>query len=206
MHHFICFSSSGRSAPTNSLEMSSDIGYFFEISFLFAIPPRNQVKVLRVPNKFQICGTCLHISLSTVVLNSRDRHEKTWRPTFSRLHNTPHNTPYPKKPTGIHWLLYDNNIPSLNSVKILTVRSVENFKVFEPTSIWSDCQPASQTASLPAVRPTSTRSMATDFSHNKGNHVQFTKLLFRLRFIHCAMAFLFILYPLTTCENLDRRC
>ena len=32
----------------------------------------------------------------------------------------------PKKTTGIHWLLYDNNVPSLNSVKILTVRLVEN--------------------------------------------------------------------------------
>ena len=53
--------------------------------------------------------------------------------------------------------------------------------------------------------------MAPDFSHNKGNRVRFTKLLFRLRFIHCAMAFLslsflFFLYPLTTCENLERRC
>ena len=25
------------------------------------------------------------LSSSTVVLNSRDRHEKTWRPTFTRL-------------------------------------------------------------------------------------------------------------------------
>ena len=33
----------------------------------------------------------LTISLSMVVLNSRDRHEKTWRPTFTRLHNSPHN-------------------------------------------------------------------------------------------------------------------
>ena len=69
-----------------------------------------------------------HVSLSTIVLNSRDRHKQTWCPTFWHLHNTLHNTPYPKKPSGIHWLLYDNNIPSLNSVKILTVRSVENFK------------------------------------------------------------------------------
>ena len=32
------------------------------------------------------------------VLNSGDRHEKTWRPTFLHLHNTPHNTPYLEKP------------------------------------------------------------------------------------------------------------
>ena len=42
-------------------------------------------------------------------------------------------------------------------------------------------------ASLPAVRPTSARSMALEISQNKDNCVRFTKLLFRLRFFHCAM-------------------
>ena len=42
------------------------------------------------------------ISLSTVVLNSRDRHEKTWRPTFTHLHHSPHNILFTKKPTKIH--------------------------------------------------------------------------------------------------------
>ena len=46
---------------------------------------------------------------------TRDQHEKTWRPTFSYLHNTPHNTPYPKKPTRIHWLLYDKLRENPNS-------------------------------------------------------------------------------------------
>ena len=45
----------------------------------------------------------------------------------------------PKKLIGIHWLFYDSTVPLLNSVKILTVQSVENFKILEPTSIWSDC-------------------------------------------------------------------
>ena len=45
-------------------------------------------------------------------------------------------------------------------------------------------------AGLPAIRPSSTRSMAPEFSH-RGNCVRFTKPLFRLRFIHCTMAFLF---------------
>ena len=48
-------------------------------------------------------------------------------------------------------------------------------------------------ASLPAVRPGCARCMAPDFSHNKGNHVGFTKLLFRLRFVHCAMVISFII-------------
>ena len=95
----------------------------------------------------------------------------------------------PKKPIGIHWLLYDNNIPSLNSMKILTVQSVENFKIFEPNSILSDCLPAC----LPAIRPTSTMSMTPDLSLNKGNRVRFTKLLFRLRFIHCAITVFLVL-------------
>ena len=32
----------------------------------------------------------------------------------------------PEKLTRIHWLLYDHTVPSLNSLKILTVQSVEN--------------------------------------------------------------------------------
>ena len=28
--------------------------------------------------------------------------QKTWRPTFTQLHNTPHNILYPKKPTKMH--------------------------------------------------------------------------------------------------------
>ena len=59
-----------------------------------------------------------------------------------------------------------------NAVKFPTMRSVEDFK---SSLISSDCLPAG----LPAVRPTSTRSMVPDFSHNKGNRVPFTKLLFR---------------------------
>ena len=36
----------------------------------------------------------------------------------------------PEKPTKIHWLRYDNNVPFLNAMKILTVRLVENLKFF----------------------------------------------------------------------------
>ena len=44
------------------------------------------------------------------------------------------------------------------------------------------------------IRPCSTSDMAPDFSHKKGNHVYFTKLLFRRSFIHCAMILPFILH------------
>ena len=38
----------------------------------------------------------LVVSLSTIVLNSRDRCEKTWHPAFMHLNNMPHNILYPK--------------------------------------------------------------------------------------------------------------
>ena len=43
-------------------------------------------------------------------------------------------------PGKIHWLFYDNNIPLLNSVKILyiTVQSVENSKNFQTYITQSD--------------------------------------------------------------------
>ena len=50
--------------------------------------------------------------------------------------------------------------------------------------ISSDC--------LPAIRPTSTRGMVPDFSHNEDNCIQFTKLLFQLRFYLLCMAFFFL--------------
>ena len=102
----------------------------------------------------------------------------------------------PEKTDQIHCFLYDSNVPSLNSVIILTVCSVENFKNFR-TYQYLVYLPTCQPACLPAVRPTSTKSMVPDFSHNKSNCVRFTKLLLRLGFIHCAMASLFILHCLS---------
>ena len=66
-------------------------------------------------------------------------------------------------------------------MKFPTMRLVEDFKIFQIfltacLPAWSACLPACRTACQPAVRPTSTWSMAPDFSHNKGNRVHFTKL------------------------------
>ena len=47
----------------------------------------------------------------------------------------------------------------------------------------------------PAVRPGCARYRAPEISHNKGNGGGFTKMLFRRRFTHCAMAIPFILLP-----------
>ena len=56
------------------------------------------------------------------------------------------------------------------------------------------CLTACWPASLPAVRPGFTMARAPMFSHNKGNCFGFMKLLYRRKFIHCAMMLPFILY------------
>ena len=69
---------------------------------------------------------------------------------------------------------------------ILKVKYTEfNFPYF--TTILSAYQPA--------VRPCSTMARASVFSHNKGNHVGFTKLLFRRTFIHCELHHSASFYP-----------
>ena len=61
--------------------------------------------------------------------------------------------------------------------------------------------PAWLPACLPAIRPTSSRSIDLVFSHNTEYWLANTDLLFRLRFIHCSMVSPFILhcfpFPLT---------
>ena len=48
-------------------------------------------------------------------------------------------------------------------------------------------------AGLPTIRLSSTMARAPAYSHNKGNHVGFTKLLFQRKFIHSAVMLPFIL-------------
>ena len=76
---------------------------------------------LHVPCYIATLSIESELSLSTIILNSRDRHEKTWRPIF--LVPPQHASQYtlPEKTDQIHCLLYDSNVPSLNSVIILTV-------------------------------------------------------------------------------------
>ena len=61
--------------------------------------------------------------------------------------------------------------------------------------------PASQPASQPAVRPGSARCTAPEIQHSKGYPVAFTKLLFRRRFLYCAMVIL--LYFLSSLSSLS---
>ena len=77
--------------------------------------------------------------------------------------------------------LYNDAVPWLNDLQ-------PTLKISKFTCISS--------ASLPAVRPGCARCRAPEISHNKGNGGGFTKMLFRRRFTHCAMAILFILHSL----------
>ena len=75
------------------------------------------------------------------------------------------------------------------------VCSLENFKNLEHYDdfvSWHACL----AACLPAVRPSCTRPRASVLSHNQCIIGGFTNLLFRRRFIHCAMVFPFIPYYL----------
>ena len=114
-----------------------------------------------------------------------------------------------KKPDGIHLLDYNDAVSWLNEAKTRIFQPTANFEIFE-IYLYFVCLPAS----LPAVRPGCTRCRAPEISHDKGNGGEFTKMLFRRRFTHCAMVTLFILLspslfffiPLARCESHLRRC
>jgi len=80
--------------------------------------------------------------------------------------------------TKMHWYDYNNTVPLLNIAKSQIFHPEYNFKNSKFSTISSASLLDSQPASLPAVRPGSTSAMAPDFSHKKGNHVYFMKLLF----------------------------
>ena len=56
-----------------------------------------------VGHAYTIKILAVRISLSTIVLNSRDWYEIIWLPEISRFKNQPCNRFYPKKPAGMHW-------------------------------------------------------------------------------------------------------
>ena len=57
------------------------------------------------------------ISLNTIVLNSRDWSEIVWLLEILHFKHQPCNRPYLKKPTGMHWLGYNDAVSWLNEVK-----------------------------------------------------------------------------------------
>ena len=78
---------------------------------------------------------------------------------FAPPYNMPHNIPYTKQPKILVYMvcMITIRISSLNSVRVPTVRSVENLNipVFDLT-VWLPVCP-------PTIRPTSTSGMPSDF-------------------------------------------
>ena len=93
----------------------------------------------------------------------------------------------------MHWLGYNDAVSWLNEAKTRIFQPTANFEIYLYSVCLPACQPASQPASQPAVRPGCARCRALEISHDKGNGGGFTKMLFRRRFTHCAMAISFIL-------------
>ena len=139
---------------------------------------------------------CSILSLSTVVLNSKDWSEMIWLPKILHFKNQPCNGLYPKNlHAGMHWLSY-NAVSWLNKAKTQIFQPTANFETFK-TNLYLICLPACQSASqpacLPAIRPSCARCRAPEISYGKGNGGRFMKMLFRRQFTHCAMAIPFIL-------------
>ena len=139
------------------------------------------------------CQIDQYLSLSTIVLNSRDWSEIVWLPEISRFKINLVISFIRKKLAGIHWLGYNDAVSWLNKAKTRIFQPTANFEIFEIYLYF-----VSQPACLPAVRPGCARCRAPEISHDKGNVGGFTKMLFRRRFTHCAMA---IPFPLP-CSSL----
>ena len=140
------------------------------------------------------------VSLST----SRDWSEIVWLPEISCFKINLAISFIRKKPAGMHWLGYNDAVSLLNEAKTRIFQPTANFEIFEIHLYF---------VSQPAVRPGCARCRAPEISHDKGNGGGFTKMLFRRRFTHCAMAIPFILLspslfffiPLARCESHLRR-
>ena len=105
------------------------------------------------------------ISLSTLVLNSRDWLEIIWLPKISRFKINLAISFIRKKPAGMHWLGYNDAVSSLNEVKTRIFQPTANFENFE-IHLYFVSQPASLPASQPAVRPGCARCRAPEISYH----------------------------------------
>ena len=88
-------------------------------------------------------------SLSTIVLNSRDWSEIVWLHEISRFKINLAIGFIRKKPTGMHWLGYNDAVSWLTKRKLeyFSLQPILKFSKF--TCISSACRPASLPASLP---------------------------------------------------------
>ena len=82
------------------------------------------------------------LSLSTIVLNSRDWSEIVWLPEISRFKINLAIGFIRKKPTGMHWLGYNDAASWLNKAKTRIFQPTANFEIFE-IYLYFVCLPAS---------------------------------------------------------------
>ena len=82
------------------------------------------------------------ISLSMIVLNSRDWSEIVWLPEVWRFKIILAIGFIQKKPTGIHWLGYNDAVSWLNEAKTRIFQPIANFENFE-IRLYFVSQPAS---------------------------------------------------------------
>ena len=80
-------------------------------------------------------------SLSTIVLNSRDWSEIVWLPEISRFKINLAIGFIRKKPTGMHWLGYNDAVSWLNKVKTRIFQPTANFEIFK-IYLYFVCLPA----------------------------------------------------------------
>ena len=94
----------------------------------------------------------IYISLSTIVLNSRDWSEIVWLSKISHLKIDLAIGFIRRKPAGMHWLGYNDAVSWLNEAKTRIFQPTANFEIFE-IYLYFVCLPAS----LPACRKTRLR-------------------------------------------------
>ena len=102
---------------------------------------------------------CFHDAMSNVTLqficsfiNSRDWSEIIWLPEISRFKINLAIGFIRKKPTGMHWLGYNDAVSWLNKAKTRIFQPTANFEIFE-IYLYFVCLPASLPASQPASLP-----------------------------------------------------
>ena len=83
----------------------------------------------------------------------------------------------------MNWLRYYDAVSWLNEAIFQPTANFEKFEI----NLYFVC--------LPAIRPGCVRCRAPQILHDEGDGSRFTKMFFRRRFTHCAMAILFILSP-----------
>ena len=99
-------------------------------------------------NPYLLFKFLFFLSLSTVVLNSRDWSEIIWLLEILHFKINLAIGFIQKKPAGMHWLGYNDAVSWLNEAKTRIFQPTANFENFE-IYLYFVCQPASLPVCLP---------------------------------------------------------